>query len=169
MNLRRDQRRDLVNPQDLVIQLETSKEYFDRTTSVLTEADSSYAPAEGMMTVAQQLAHAAHSVDWFVEGAFREEGFDLDFSKFEVAQANAKSLEEGRAWLDRAYAAAVEAFGRCSEEELAAALPPGPVLGGRPRFAIVVGILEHTAHHRGSLAVYARNLGRQPAAPYGEM
>ncbi len=28
------------------------------------------------MTVAQQVAHTAHTLNWFVEGAFRPEGFD---------------------------------------------------------------------------------------------
>ena len=33
------------------------------------------------MTVAQQVAHAAQTIDWFIEGASRPEGFDLDFEK----------------------------------------------------------------------------------------
>jgi uncharacterized damage-inducible protein DinB len=41
-------------------------------------------------------------------------------------------------------------------------------MGGEPRLAIVGAICEHTAHHRGALAVYARLLGYAPPIPYGE-
>jgi hypothetical protein len=44
----------------------------------LIDARSNVAPAEGMLTTAQQVAHVAHTIDWFFEGAFRAEGFDLD-------------------------------------------------------------------------------------------
>ena len=41
------------------------------------------------MTVAQQVAHAAQTLDWFVEGAARPEGFDLNFHE------HARALETG--------------------------------------------------------------------------
>jgi uncharacterized damage-inducible protein DinB len=48
-------------------------------------------------------------------------------------------------------------------------LPPGPVMGGMPRMAIVGAIQDHTAHHRGALTVYSRLCGHTPAMPYMEM
>jgi len=45
-------------------------------------------------------------------------------------------------------------------------MPEGPVLGGAPRIAIVSGITDHTAHHRGALTVYARLSGKVPPMPY---
>jgi len=39
-------------------------------------------------------------------------------------------------------------------------------MAGEPRAAIIAAIAEHTAHHRGSLAVYARLLGYVPPIPY---
>ena len=59
---------------DLANQLVASKDFFERSTRVLTETDSTFRPQEGMMTVAQQVAHAAQTLDWFVEGASRPEG-----------------------------------------------------------------------------------------------
>ena len=35
-----------------------------------------------------------------------------------------------------------------------------------PRLGVVSGIVDHTAHHRGSLAVYARLRGKVPPMPY---
>ena len=46
-----------------------------------------------------------------------------------------------------------------------ASLTEGDV-GGAPRLALVTGLGDHTAHHRGVLAVYARLCGRVPAMPY---
>jgi uncharacterized damage-inducible protein DinB len=40
-------------------------------------------------------------------------------------------------------------------------------MGGMPRESIIGGIVDHTAHHRGALSVYARLVGREPAMPYG--
>src|ERR1035437_9707621 len=77
---------------DFAKQLLASKEFFDRSTRVLTEADSGFRPREGMMTVAQQVWHAAQTLDWFIEGASRSEGFDLDFDKQAKALAAVTSL-----------------------------------------------------------------------------
>ena len=63
--------------QQAVAELSAVHEYFNRSTRNLTETHSKVTPAPGMMTVAQQVAHAAHKIDWFMEGAFRPEGFDL--------------------------------------------------------------------------------------------
>jgi len=40
-------------------------------------------------------------------------------------------------------------------------------MGGRPLFEIIGAMVEHTAHHRGALAVYTRLLGKVPPMPYG--
>ena len=41
-------------------------------------------------------------------------------------------------------------------------------MGGVPRAAILSGITDHTAHHRGALTVYARLLGKTPPMPYAD-
>ena len=46
-----------MTPEVLVADLRSTKEYFDRSTRCLTEEDSTFAPAEGTWTVAQQVAH----------------------------------------------------------------------------------------------------------------
>jgi len=45
-------------------QLLASKEFFERSTRVLDEADSGFRPRDEMMTVAHQVAHAAQTIDW---------------------------------------------------------------------------------------------------------
>jgi uncharacterized damage-inducible protein DinB len=157
-----------MTPEILIRELKMSKEFFDRSTRCLREEDSTFAPVEGMWTVAQQVAHAAQTVDWFFQGAFRPEGFDMDFEKLGREIEEARSLSEARAWLDAAFDRAVQALGSRSAEEVMALLPPNPILGEVPRAAIVGALSDHTAHHRGALTVYSRLLGRVPAMPYAD-
>jgi uncharacterized damage-inducible protein DinB len=151
---------------DFASQLLASKEFFERSTRVLDEADSEFRPQEGTMTVAQQVAHTAQTLDWFVEGASRSEGFDLDFEKQAKAVADVTSLTAARQMLETAYANAIRFLRSRSPEDLAQPLPAGPVMGGQPISDIVWAMVEHTAHHRGVLTVYSRLIGKVPPMPY---
>lgn len=155
-----------MDPKPMIAHLDDTKKYFDRSTACLTEDDSSFAPAEGMHTAAQQVAHVAWTIDWFREGAFRPEGFDMDFEKEAAALRGVTSLTAARAEVDRAFAALKEKLAASTPEELDEPLPAGPVMGGEPRFAIVAALADHTAHHRGALTVYSRLRGHTPALPY---
>lgn len=156
-----------MQPESLIQQLNSTREWFDRSTRCLTEDDSTFAPAEGMMTAAQQVAHVAWTVNWFLDGAFRNRnGFDLDFDKEKKALAEVTSLAEARRQVEQAFADAEKEIGSRSAAELAQPLPPGPVMGGAPRAAIVGAIGDHTSHHRGALTVYSRLRGHTPTMPY---
>jgi len=152
---------------DFANQLLASKDFFERSTRVLEEADSGFRPREGMMSVAQQVAHTAQTLDWFIVGASRSEGFDLDFEKHAKALEGVSSLAAAREMLEKAYAKAIHFLRSRSPEDLAGPLPPGPVMGGQPISDIVWAMVEHTAHHRGALTVYSRQLGKVPPMPYG--
>jgi uncharacterized damage-inducible protein DinB len=152
---------------DFANQLLASKDFFDRSTRVLEESDSGFRPKDGMMTAAQQVAHVAHTLDWFVQGASRPEGFDLDFASQAAALERVTSLAAARKALESAYANAIQFLRSRSAEDLAKPLPAGPVMGGQPISEIVWAMVEHTAHHRGALTVYSRQLGKVPPMPYG--
>jgi len=152
---------------DFAKQLLASKQFFERSTSILEEADSGFRPRQEVMTVAQQVAHTAQTLDWFIEGASQSGGFDLDFQKHAKALEAVTSLAAARLALEAAYANAILFLRSRSPEELAKPLPPGPVMGGEPISEIVWSMVEHTAHHRGVLTVYARLLGKVPPMPYG--
>lgn len=152
--------------EQLLAQLGADQEFFNRSTGALTEEDSAFAPAEGMFTAAQQVAHAAQTIDWFIEGAFRPEGFDMDFEAAEAKVRAVTSLDAARAQLSAAIENARQAIQSHSEEEWRQPLPEGPVMGGVPRVGIFGGITDHTAHHRGALTVYARLQGKTPPMPY---
>ncbi len=144
------------------------KEYFERSTRVLAEEDSKFAPKPEMFTAAQVVAHAAQTVEWFFEGAFAQGGFNTDFEGLDKQVRKTTSLKAARSWMERACTAADKAIAAHTEAEWAQALPEGPIMGGLPRFAIFKALTDHTAHHRGALAVYARLLGKVPLMPYME-
>jgi uncharacterized damage-inducible protein DinB len=150
-------------------ELGATREFFNRSTRNLTEALSGYAPAPGLMTTAQQVAHSAQTVDWFIQGAFRPEGFDMDFEGMMKQVMATTSLAAARAWFDKSIANATAKLSAKSDAELLAPLPPGPIMGGQPVMAIVGAITDHTAHHRGVLTLHARLNGIVPPMPYMDM
>jgi uncharacterized damage-inducible protein DinB len=152
---------------DFAGQLLASKDFFDRSTRVLSEADSEFRPRPEMLSVAQQVAHVAQTLDWFIQGVTRPEGFDLDFERQAAESKEVKSLETARGMLDAAYQSVIEYLRARTPEELGRPLPPGPVMGGQPLSDIVWAMVEHSAHHRGALTVYSRLLGKVPPMPYG--
>lgn len=157
----------VTQPDTFTNQLLASKEFFERSTSVLEEADSQFRPSDGMMTAAQHVAHTAQTIDWFVEGAGRPEGFDLDFEKLGQALASVTSLAEARGMLEKAFDNVLRFVRSLGNDGLARPLPPGPIMGGQPIGSVVWAIIEHNAHHRGALTVYSRLLGKVPPMPYG--
>ncbi len=147
-------------------QLKAIRGYFEKTIDCLKDEDAPFAPEDGMFTIAQQIAHAAQTVEWFMEGAFLPTGFDLDFESHENDVRMIKEMEDARAWWDSALEQAEVALVGSAEESWNEPIR-GELMGGMPRHAIFNGIADHTAHHRGALAVYARLCGRVPAMPYG--
>ena len=151
-----------------LIELETTERFFKNTTSVFEAADAEFAPDPALYSVAGHIAHVADSVEWFIEGAFGE-GWDMDFEAL-IAKARAvKTLEEANAWLARAFAKAREVVGAATDASLIEPIADTRIMNGAPRLAVISGIVDHTAHHRGALAVYARLIGKVPPMPYGDV
>lgn len=153
--------------EQLIQELERIYTFFSNTIECLEEEDSNFTPAEGIFTTAQQIAHAAISIDWFIEGAFVADHFDMDFEKQDVKVKQTTSINTAKEWFKKSIDNAKSIIALMSDEELLAPLPEGPVMGGAPRMAVIGGLADHTAHHRGALAVYARLHGKVPKMPYG--
>lgn len=141
--------------------------FFDRSTRCLGEDDSAFRPREGMLRVAEHVAQVAQVIDWFRVGAL-EDSWDMDFEAAVQAVAKVTSLQEARQYLADACDRLKAALEATSEARLAEMLPDNPILPGRPRYHLIEAIVDHTAHHRGALTVYARLLGKTPDMPYAE-
>ena len=92
-----------MTPQELIAELKMSQEFFDRSSRCLTEEDSSFQPTKDMWTASQQVAHAARTIDWFIDGASQPEGFDMNFEKHVAESMAVKSLTQAREWLAKSY------------------------------------------------------------------
>ena len=154
-----------MDSQSLQAQLRLAIHFFNTSTAWLKEEDAAFAPVEGMFTACQQVAHVAQTIDWFFEGAFGT-GWDMDFAGHEAEARAICTVAEARAWLARAVESAVSRLEKKSAAELLEPLPEGGIMAGSPRGAVIGGIVEHTSHHRGALAVYARLRGKTPPMPY---
>ena len=147
-------------------ELFATHQFFSNTIACFDEADSSFQPSPDTYTVAHHVAHVARTVDWFIDAALSPEGFDLNF-EMHIAEARAvNSLAAAIVWLNKSFSAAQSRLQAAGDETLAQPLPSGPIMPGMPRSCVVGGIVDHSAHHRGALAVYARLLGKVPAMPY---
>ncbi len=144
----------------------TAQQFFHRTIACFQAEDAHFAPQPELYTVAAHIAHAALSIDWLVDGMFAPNGFSMDFAEHDRHARAVTELASAIAMFDRACSAAVNTIGEKTLAELLLPMAPGPVMGGLPRAVAIEAIIDHTAHHRGALSVYARLLGRVPAMPY---
>ena len=152
--------------QGIIEQLKTQEKFFLNTISYLTEKDSSFSPNEEMYTVAQHIGHAAETIDWFLEGAFDEKGFDMNFENYAERMKKYSSFDESVKYFKEATANGIKRLQALSDAELMEPIT-AEIMTGAPKMAVVGGIVDHTAHHRGALSVYARLLGKKPQMPYG--
>ena len=152
----------------LIEQLKTQEKFFLNTVSCLTEEDSSFRPNEEMYTVAQHVGHTAETINWFFDGTFGENGFDMNFENYGERMKKYKSFDEAIQLLKDSTAKAIEKIKSLSDAELMEPIT-GEIMNGAPKLAVIGSITDHTANHRGALAVYARLLGRTPMMPYTGM
>ncbi len=145
--------------------LQAARRGFEKTISCFREGDAGFAPKEGMFSVAQHIAHAAQTVEWFLEGAFRPQGMNMEIESLENEVRAVEEMEDAMAWWNSAWDEALMSVGNTAPEAWVEPIR-GEIMGGAPRDAIVVGIADHTAHHRGALSVYARLLDLEPPMPY---
>jgi uncharacterized damage-inducible protein DinB len=146
--------------------LEFARQCFDNSTRVLADAERAFSPTPESMTVIGHVVHVARTIDWFREGGF-DGVWRMEFGAMVKEGAKVTSLAEARAMLRSAWDRLGAVIDGATDAVLAAELPTNPILQGR-RYHVIEGILDHTAHHRGALAVYARLQGKTPAMPYGE-
>jgi len=154
-----------MNIDGIVMELEITRKFFLTGIGCFEEADSSFKPKPEMFSVAAQVEHTALTVEWFIEGAFGE-GWDMDFESHTTRCGAATSLDAAKAHFSAAIDKAIETIRGATPEQLMEEIPDKAIMAGAPRIAVVNGIVDHTAHHRGSLAVYARMMDKVPPMPY---
>lgn len=156
-----------MNRAECVKAVDEAEKYFNKSTSALEEADSAFTPAEGMFTAAQQVAEAAVTLNWFVDGTFSGNGWNMNFEEHQAEVRGISSLAAAREKLAQAFENVKSTISAQSEEQLNQSFPADdPIMPGAKKYNIVQAITDHTAHHRGALTVYTRLLGKTPPMPY---
>lgn len=150
----------------LINKIDSTEAFFEKTLSAAQEEHGKFCPKEGMFTLAQQVAHVAQTVEWFVEGMFAKTGFDTEFDPLEAKVREVSSLKDAKKWLKEAFEKARDVIEKSDDDQLKDRIAPGPIMGGVPRYIAIGAMSDHTAHHRGSIAVYLRLLGVEPEMPY---
>ena len=152
----------------LIEQLKTQEIFFLNTISCFTEEDSAFKPKEEMHTIAQHIGHVAETITWFLEGTFGDKGFDMNFDNYAEKMKKHTSFDDCVKLFKDATAKGIALIKEVPDSEIMAPIT-GQIMTGAPKMASVGAIGDHTAHHRGSLAVYARLIGKIPKVYYGEM
>lgn len=154
--------------QGVIEQLKTQETFFLNTVSCFSEEDSSFKPKDEIFTVAQHVGHAAETVSWFLEGTFGDKGYDMSFDNYDEKMKKYDSFESAVNLFKKNIQDATEKVESLSADELMSPIT-AQIMTGAPKMSFVYALGDHTAHHRGALAVYARLLGKTPKMPYAEM
>ncbi len=179
------------------VRIRAHKQFFRRTLQAFEEQDAAFQPRPEMLSVAGHIHHVIAGLELFLAGVFpamerfqgrewrsrRGEGqtwlgLGPGFTSMEwtkVSNEDLSGADGGEAPLAFALRAfeetmdlAAELYGQLSRQELLMMLPENPIQLRTPQEALEI-MLDHTAHHRGALAQYARLLDREPKIPYFEM
>lgn len=172
-------------------------QFFERTVKVFSESDGEYKPAENMLTVSGQVLHTVAALELFASSyfnLFNDFGKDYkgellseehlssykmfkDTSWLKISDvANSVSgnsnlpLRKSMAILESTMEAIGKLFSYLTKEQLSRTLGINPIM--EPYFNgydVVEMMLDHTAHHRGGLAQYARIKGYSPFIPYFDL
>lgn len=106
--------------------LQSAHQFFERTLSCFEEKDADFRATPEMFSVAEQVAHTAQTVDWFIEGALEPTGFSLEFEAHEKEIRSVTSLADAKARLTKAFDRAVQVATDRDDAFWAGALPEGP-------------------------------------------
>ncbi len=174
------------------------RDFFLRATAVFAEHDADYRPAAGMLSVVEHIHHATAALELFVSQYFcrfvqtksiehrsfrlgrswlsaqPELGFaDLSWTdKAAAYQASSEreTLTQALAALSQTLEYTATLFARLDLAQLQQPLGDNPVMPAYfTGFDVAEFMFDHTAHHRGALAQYARLLGHDPKIPYFDM
>jgi uncharacterized damage-inducible protein DinB len=137
----------------------------------IPEEQYGFRAAEGMMSVAEMLAHLAASTHWASQLHFVEQKTDVSYEDFARYMAEVKALADGLT-TKAAIVAALEANGHdfaCRMEQMTSAqldeqvaFPPPVQPPTKSRFEMLLSVKEHEMHHRGQLMLIERLLGIVP-------
>lgn len=138
--------------------LQSAEDHLFKVLNLASDSDGDFVPAEGMLSLSHQVAYIAQSNEWFLEGMFGR--FSEEFDSMDQKVSEVSCLKSALAWLKDSFASFHGRLADCEDELLRERLPPGPIMGGVPRYIVVGALADNCAHHRGAVATYLKILGK---------
>lgn len=179
-----------------VARLGIHKEFFHRTIACFRPEEGSFQPRPDMLSVNGQILHVTAAIELFLSGlfvafkrlrsetlvslrgegeawiglssGFTDMGWTEQASLEHEASGPARSMEAALAAFDGTMDIAASVFSELTSEDMVQPLAQNPLDLRTPQHVLEI-LLDHTAHHRGALAQYARLLGHDPSIPYFDM
>jgi uncharacterized damage-inducible protein DinB len=137
----------------------------------IPEEKYDFRAAEGVMSVAEMLAHLASSTHWAGQLHFVERKTEVSYEDFARYMAEGKGIADGlrtKADIVAALESRGEEFADRIEKTTGAELaehvrfPPPIQPPSKSRFEMLLSVKEHEMHHRGQLMLIERLLGIVP-------
>jgi uncharacterized damage-inducible protein DinB len=158
-------------PKELADSFRTVRKNTLQVAQDIPEDKYGFRAAEGVMSVAEMLAHVATSTYWAQQLHFVEQKKEVGMQDFGRYMAESKALTESlQTKADivtaleargRDFAARLEAMTVAHLAEQVTFLPPIQP-PSRSRFEMLLSVKEHEMHHRGQLMLIERLLGIVP-------
>ena len=158
-------------PKDMAESFRTVRKNTIQVAQDIPEDKYDYRAAEGVMSVAEMLAHLASSTHWAEQLHFAEQKREVTFEDFGRYMAEGTAVagslktkadiiaaleERGKAFASRLEQMTAEQAGE------SVAFPPPIQPPTKSRFEMLMSVKEHEMHHRGQLMLIERMLGIVP-------
>ena len=132
--------------------LKTSRDFTLKVAEAMPEADYSFKLTPAQMSFAQQMVHLSQGLDYFIDPIVGE--------KPNPAKPASLSKSDVIAFEKKAFDHAIERVGTLTSEQIGKDYKSEE--GTMSGFDLLLGMLDHTTHHRASAEMYLRAKGITP-------
>jgi uncharacterized damage-inducible protein DinB len=132
--------------------LKTSRDFTVKVAEAMPASDYSFKLTPAQMSFGEQMVHLASGLDYFVSPITGE--------KIKESKPSPDNKEQVIAFVKAQYDHAIDAVGKLSPEQLSKTYKSEE--GSMTGLDMLVGLLDHSTHHRASAEMYLRAKGIKP-------
>ena len=133
--------------------LKTSKEFTLKVANQMPDASYDFKLTPPQMSFAEQMVHLSQALDFFVSPIFGE--------KANPPKAPSMKKADVIAFMSKSFDHAIERVSKLTPDQLSKTYTSGE--GTMTGLEMLMGMLDHTTHHRASAEMYLRAKGITPA------
>lgn len=132
--------------------LQTSRDFTLKVADQMPEADYGFKLTPAQMSFGEQMVHLAQGHEYFLSGIFGQKpnpGKPASMSKSDIA-----------AFVKKSFDATIEKVSKLTPEQISKSYKSEE--GSMTGLELLMGVLDHTTHHRASAEMYLRAKGITP-------